>query len=112
MDVAAVLINYLDSATDIDWYHNAPTNSPDEFGTLTRDGGNTEIVRDMPAITLLVYAQTRGRAAVLAGQAKQALLFASDSVTNVFGAEILGDYYDPLDGRHRRRITASLVVND
>ncbi len=28
MDVAATLINYLDTATDIEWYHNAPTNSP------------------------------------------------------------------------------------
>lgn len=112
MDVAATLINYFDTATDVSWYHNAPTNSPAEFGTLTRDGGNTEIMRDMPTVTLLVYAQTRGRAAFLAEQAKRALLFAQDSVQNVFGAEILGDYYDPLDGKHRHRITATLVVND
>ena len=112
MDIAAVLINYLDTATDIQWYHNAPKDSPAEFGTLTRDGGPTEIVRDLPTVTLLVHAGTRGRAASLASQAKRALLTASDSVANIFGAEILGDYYDPLDGRHRHRITATLVVND
>lgn len=112
MDVAATLINYLDDATDIPWYHNAPTSSPAEFGTLTRDGGPSEIVRDMPTITLLVHAQTRGRAATLAFQAKQALLTAQYEVDGIFACEILGDYYDPLDGRHRHRITASLTVND
>lgn len=112
MDVAATLINYLDDVTDIEWFHNAPKNAPDEFGTLTRDGGNTEIVRDNPTITLLVYAATRGRAAVLAFSVKQALLYAQYHVDGLFNAELLGDYYDPLDGRHRHRITASIIVND
>lgn len=112
MDVAATLISYLDDATEIEWFHNAPRSTPDEFGTLTRDGGPSEIVRDMPTVTLIVYAKTRGRAATLAEQTKQALLFASDAVDNIFRVEILGDYYDPLDGRHRHRITASLIVND
>ena len=112
MDVAATLINYLDDATEIEWFHNAPKNTPDEFGTLTRDGGPTEVVVDRPIVTLIVYAQSRGRAAALAEQTKNALLFASDTVDNIFHAEILGDYYDPLDGRHRHRITASLIVND
>lgn len=112
MDIAATLVRYLDEQSDIEWYHNAPKNTPDEFGTLTRDGGPSEIVRDNPTITLLVYAQTRGRAAALAFDAKQALLDAQYSVDGLFNAEILGDYYDPLDGRHRHRITASIIVND
>ena len=112
MDVAATLINYLDSATEIEWFHNAPKNTPTEFGTLTRDGGPSEIVRDNPTITLIVYANTRGRAATLAFRAKQALIMAQYSVDGLFNAEILGDYYDPLDGRHRHRITASIIVND
>ena len=112
MDVAATLINYLDDATEIGWFHNAPKNSPNEFGTLTRDGGPSEVVRDSPTITLIVYAATRGRAAALAFDAKQALLNAQYSVDGLFSAEILGDYYDPLDGRHRHRITASVIVND
>lgn len=112
MDVAATLINYLDDATEIEWFHNAPKNSPAEFGTLTRDGGQTEIVRDNPTITLIVYAPTRARAAVLAFNVKQALLYAQYHVNGMFNAEILGDYYDPLDGKHRHRITASLIVND
>ena len=112
VDVAATLINYLDDATEIEWFHNAPKSTPDEFGTLTRDGGPSEIVVDRPTVTLIVYAQSRGRAATLAEQTKNALLFASDTVDNIFQAEILGDYYDSLDGRHRHRITASLIVND
>jgi hypothetical protein len=112
VDVAATLINYLDDATEIEWFHNAPKNSPAEFGTLTRDGGPTEIVTDRPTITLLVYAQTRGRAANLAFDVKQALINAQYSVDALFNAEIMGDYYDTLDGRHRHRITASIIVND
>lgn len=112
MDVAAMLVNYLDNATAIPWYHNAPVNAPSEFGTLARDGGPSEIVRDLPTVTLLVYAQTRGRAASLAAQVKQALLSTQYTVDNAFQAEIMGDYYDPLDGKHRHRITASLIVND
>jgi hypothetical protein len=112
MDVAATLINYLDDATEIEWFHNAPKNTPDEFGTLTRDGGQTERARDLPTVTLLVYAQTRGRAARLADQAKNALLLAQYEVPSIFGCEILGDYYDPLDGKHRHRITASLNINE
>lgn len=112
MDVAATLIDYLDGVTDIDWYHNAPKNSPAEFGTLTRDGGQTEIVRDLPTVTLIVYASTRGRASTLAQQVKRALLFAQYGVAGIFGCEILGDYYDPVDGKHRHRITASLIFND
>ena len=112
MDVAATLINYLDSATEIEWFHNAPKDSPAEFGTLTRDGGPSEIARDNPTVTLIVYASTRGRAASLAFDAKQALLNAQYNVDALFNAEILGDYYDPLDGRHRHRITASIIVND
>ncbi|HAM15345.1 MAG TPA: hypothetical protein DCP91_05715 [Eggerthellaceae bacterium] len=112
MDVAATLVNYLDGATDIQWYHNAPKNSPAEFGTLTRDGGPSEIVRELPTVTLIVYASTRGRAATLAEQAKNALLMAQYEVPSMFGCEILGDYYDPLDGKHRHRITASLIMND
>lgn len=112
MDVAATLINYLDDATEIEWFHNAPKNTPAEFGTLTRDGGSSEIVTDRPTITLIVYAANRGRAAALAFDVKQALLNAQYSVDALFNAEILGDYYDPLDGKHRHRITASLIVND
>lgn len=112
MDVAATLIDYLDDATDIEWYHNAPKNSPAEFGTLSRSGGQTEIVRDLPRVTLIVYASTRGRAYTLAQQAKRALLFAQYDVMGLFGCEILSDYYDPLDGKHRHRITASLIFND
>lgn len=112
MDVAATLINYLDDATEIEWFHNAPISSPAEFGTLTRDGGPSEIVRDNPTVTLIVCANTRGRAATLAFRAKHALLLSPYSVDNIFEVEILGDYYDPLDGKHRHRITASLIVND
>ena len=116
MDIAATLVNYLDETTEIPWFHNVPVNppvsQPSEFGTLTRDGGQTEIVRDLPTVTLIVYAENRGRAAELAMQAKQMLMLMKYSAANVFEAEILGDYYDPLDGRHRHRITASLIVND
>ena len=112
MDVAATLINYLDDATEIEWFHNAPKSPPAEFGTLTRDGGPSEIVRELPTVTLIVYASTRGRAATLAEQAKNALLMAQYEIPSMFGCEILGDYYDPLDGKHRHRITASLIMND
>lgn len=113
MDVAATLINYLDSASSIPWYHNSPQNPPTEYGTLTRDGGGyDEFVRDQPTITLIIYAQTRGRAAALANSVKRALIAAKWSINNVFDVSVLSDYYDPLDGKHRHRITASLVVND
>ena len=112
MDVAAVTVNYLTSATNVQWYHDAPEDTPDSFGTLTRDGGPTELVRDMPTLTLMCHGATRGDAADLATLTKRALLLMPYSVENVFSAEVLGDYYDPLDGRHRHRITASLLVND
>lgn len=112
VDVAATLINYLDGATALDWYHNIPQNAPEEYGTLTRDGGTTEIVRDLPTVTLMVYAATRGRAASLASSVKRSLIAAKWEVDNVFDVTIESDYYDPLDGRHRHRITATLIVND
>jgi len=113
MDVAATLINYLDEASSIPWYHNSPQNAPVEYGTLNRDGGAyDEFVRDQPTITLIIYASTRGRAAVLANSVKRALIASKWAVDNVFNVSILSDYYDPLDGKHRHRITASLVVND
>ena len=113
MDVAATIINYLDSVSEIGWYHNSPKNAPAEYGTLTRDGGAYgSYVQDTPTLTLIVYAATRGRAAELAGNTKQQLIRAKWALDNVFGVDILGDYYDPLDGKHRHRITASLTVND
>lgn len=113
MDVAATLVNYLDTATVIPWYHNAPKNAPDEYGTLTRDGGAyDEFVRDNPTVTLVVHAASRGRCATLANAVKRALIETKWTLANVFDCEVLGDYYDPLDGKHRHRITASLVVND
>ena len=54
MDIAATLIDYLDQATALEWYHDAPVGAPDEYGTVTRDGGPTELVRDLPTVTLIV----------------------------------------------------------
>lgn len=112
MDVAATIINYLDGATSIPWYHNKPVNAPAEFGTLTRDGGSYEIVRDVPTLTLIIYAASRGRCASLASSVKRALIASKWEVDNVFDVTIESDYFDPLDGFLRHRITASLVVND
>ena len=112
MDVAATFISYLDNATSIPWYHNSPQNAPTEYGTLTRDGGGADLVRDMPTLTLIIYAPTRGRAAALASSVKRALIASKWEIQNVFETEIMSDYYDPLDGKHRHRITASFTVND
>lgn len=112
MDVAATLIDYLDGATALEWFHDSPKNAPDEYGTLSRDGGSTEIVRDMPTVTLIIYAAKRGRAASLASSVKRALIASKWEIDNVFDVTIESDYYDPVDGKHRHRITASLIVND
>ena len=112
MDVAAEIINYMDGATTIPWYHDAPVGAPDEYGTVNRDGGPSEVVRDLPTLTLIVHAASRGRAADLAYEAKHALIGAKWAVPNVFDVAIEGDYHDPLDGKNRHRITASLIVND
>lgn len=112
MDVAAEVVTYLTESTGIPWYHDRPRHAPAECGTVTRDGGPTELVRDMPTLTLIVYAASRGRAADLAALAKGALLRMQWQVPNVFGAEVMGDYYDPVDGMHRHRVTASLIIND
>ena len=59
MDVAATLINYLDEASSIPWYHNSPQNAPTEYGTLNRDGGGyDEFVRDQPTVVLRLYGDT------------------------------------------------------
>lgn len=113
MDIAATIINYLDRVSEVGWYHNSPKSAPTEYGTLTRDGGAYDsYVRDMPTITLIVYAATRGRCAELAGNTKQQLIRACWEVDNIFQVEIFGDYYDPVDGKHRHRITAQVTVND
>lgn len=112
MDVAAEVVTYLDDVTGIPWYHDAPEHTPAEFGTATRDGGPTELVRDTATMTLMVHAATRGRAADLAHVAKSCLLAMPWDRPNVFQTEVLGDYYDPLDGRCRHRITARILVND
>ena len=112
MDVAAVAVDYLTEATGVPWYHDVPPGAKPPFGTLTRDGGPTYMVRDMPTLTLMCHGATRGDAADLAEATKRALIKMPWSVANVFGAEVMGDYYDPLDGRHRHRVTASLLVND
>lgn len=112
MDIAAVLIDYLEDATSLEWFHDSPKNAPAEYGTVTRDGGATELVRDLPTVTLIVYAATRGRAANLAASVKRALIASKWSVDNIFEATIESDYYDPVDGKHRHRITASLITND
>lgn len=112
MDICAELIRYLDNATSIEWYHDAPHNAPKEYGTITRDGGASELVRDMPTLTLIVHGSTRARAESLSFEAKNALFFAVGEVDNLFRVEVLSRYYDPLDGAHRYRITASLITND
>ena len=112
MDVAAVTIAYLAQATGIPWHHDRPKHAPTEVGTLTRDGGPTTLFADRPTLTLMVYAGTRGRAADLAELTKHALLTMQWEQAAVFGCEVLGDYYDPLDGLHRHRITAQLTVSD
>lgn len=112
MDVEAEVVTYLNDVTGIPWYHDLPKHAPAECGTATRSGGPSDLVRDQPTLTLMVHAATRGRAADLAHVAKSCLLAMPWDRPNVFSAEILGDYYDPLDGRHRHRITASLLVND
>lgn len=111
MDVAATLVRYLSAHTDVSWYHDKPTGRVPECGTVTRDGGPSGLVEDSATVTLMAYAPTRGRAADLAWQAKQALVAMPWWVENVFGAEVLGDYYDPLDGQHRHRVTARVTVN-
>ena len=112
MDVAAEVVTYLSDVTGFPWYHEAPTNTPDEFGTATRDGGPSELVRDTATVTLMVHAATRGRAADLASETKLALLLMPYEVANVFHVEVMGDYYDPLDVRSRHRITTQILVND
>ena len=113
MDIAATLVNYLDGATSIEWFHDAPRDAPDEFGTVQRNGGPySDYVVDRPTVTLITYGTTRHRAAELALEAKQALMAAPYAIDNIFAAEILGDYHDPLDGKQRHRITASLTTND
>lgn len=112
MDVAAEAIAYLARATGIPWHHDRPKHAPEELGTLTHDGGPTTLFTDRPMLTLMVYAGTRGRAADLAQATKRALLGMQWDVDNVFGSEVLGDYYDPLDGLHRHRITAQLTICD
>lgn len=112
MDVAAEVVTYLDDVTGIPWYHDAPEHTPAEFGTATRDGGPTELVRDTATVTLMVHASSRGRASDLAAIAKSCLLAMPWDRSNVFQTEVLGDYYDPLDGRCRHRITAQIIVND
>ena len=112
MDVAAEVVTYLDDVTGIPWFHDVPEHAPAEFGTATRDGGPTELVRDTATVTLMVHAATRGRASDLASETKRALLLMPYEVANVFRAEVMGDYYDPLDGRFRHRVTTQIIVND
>lgn len=112
MDVAAEVVTYLAAVTGIPWYHDVPKHAPAEFGTATRDGGPSDIARDTATVTLIVHAGTRGRCADLAHVAKSCLMAMRWDRPNVFGTEVLGDYYDPLDGRHRHRITAQILVND
>lgn len=112
MDIAAEVIEYLDAHTTVTWHHDRPTGNASEYGTVTRDGGPTEMVRDQPTLTLMAYAQTRGRCADLAQEAKRALLNMPWVHPNVFRAQVLGDYYDPVDGMRRHRITAQLITND
>ena len=112
MNVTTTLIDYLDRATDIAWYRNSPKDAPDEYGTVQRDGGASEIVKDEPVVTLMVYAATDGRAESLACDVRDALLRVQWSIDNVFGVSVEGMYNDPLDGKHRHRITATIIVND
>ena len=111
MDIAAEAIAYLTTATGVPWYHDRPEHATGELGTLTRDGGPTEVGRDRPTMTLMCYAPTRGRAANLAWATKCALLEMQWDVTNVFACEVMGDYYDPVDGYHRHRITAQITTD-
>ncbi len=113
MDVAAATIAYLDEATTATWYHDVPSGATGTFGTLTRSGGPmSDYVRDQPTLTLQCHADTRGAAADLAEETKAALMAMPYECTNVFACEILGDYYDPLDGQARHRVTCRLTTND
>lgn len=111
MDVCAEAIGYLTEATGVPWYHDRPEHATGKLGTLTRDGGPTEVGRDRPTMTLMCYAETRGYASNLAQATKCALLSMQWNVIDVYGVEILGDYYDPEDGYHRHRITAQLITD-
>jgi hypothetical protein len=112
MDIAAVAIDYLTTETGVPWYHDRPEHAAGALGTLVRDGGPYSLATDMPTLTLMCYGATRGDAADLAGDVKRALMLMPYEVANVFGAEVMGDYYDPLDGYHRHRVTAQLVTSD
>lgn len=112
MDVAAEAIDYLAQAMGVPWYHDVPKHAPGTFGTLTRDGGPRGFVADHPTLTLMCHAPTRGACADLAEATAQALISWRDHRPAVIACEVLGDYYDPLDGRCRHRVTAQLTIND
>lgn len=112
MNITTTLIDYLDESTPLTWYRNAPVNAPVQFGTIQRDGGESEIVRDLPTVTLIVYAATDGEAEDLAQEVKRALLLSKWEIANIFEVQVEGMYNDPLDGKHRHRITATLITND
>lgn len=112
MDVAAEVVTYLGDVTGFPWYHDVPKHAPEEFGTATRNGGPTELVRDTATMTIMVHAASRGRASDLAVIAKNCLMAMPWDRPDVFNVEVMGDGSDKLDGRYRRRITAEIIVND
>ena len=112
MDIAATVVAYLDEYTDIPWYHDRPTGHVGECGTVAADTRSAELVQEVATVTLMVYANKRGRRDDLAKQAAQALLAMPWRVQNIFAAEVMGGYDDPVDGLKRRRITASVTVNN
>lgn len=97
MDWAKIAIKYLNAQVDeINVYHTAPQDKPDEFATLrlsTTLAYNR--VQVTPQLIVTVWAKSRQRAAALADMVDEAMFAADENLENVFSTAQVGGYREP-----------------
>lgn len=114
MDWAQLAVDYLNDQLGITVYHTAPQTKPNEFAVLRLSTTlQYDKVQVTPQFIVTVYAKSRARAAELAEAVRMAMFFADESVDDVFGVSMVGDYRElnPPMGYEQRILTFQWKTN-
>ncbi len=111
MNVEADLVRYLGAKLGVPAYKRVPAERPASFATVERTGGSVEPHRQLPSVTVDVWAPTDYEASELAARCCKALV-AYESEPGVYAVHVGTVYSIAPDagGQSRYGINADLIT--